>query len=91
MAELKNVEQIRALIVRACAYVVDRTRIYTSQIDGNHAAVDTLRGDNADPLKARMTDLVLEHMGHETAVKAGTDGRVGESLSMRAVRKAGRT
>ena len=91
MAELKNVEMIRAMAVRASGYTVDRVRIYTSQIDGNHDAVELLRGNGGDMLKARIAELILEHMGHETAVKAGTDGRVGESLSMRAVRKAGRT
>lgn len=87
MAELKNVEMIRAMAVRASSYLVDRVRIYTSGIDGNHDAVETLRGENADVLKAKISELVLEHMGHETAVKSGTDGRVGESLAMRAARR----
>lgn len=87
MAELKNVEMIRGMAVRAAAYLVDRVRIYTSGIDGNHEAVDRLKGEQADELKSRLAEAVLEHMGHETALKSGTDGRIGESKAMRAVRR----
>jgi len=63
---VKNVELIRSRITRGMAGELTRLRIFLSSTDGNQEAVDRLQGDGGNLLLARITDIILRELGHET-------------------------
>jgi len=66
MSKLKHVERIRARIVQGQVGELTRLRNYISLTDGNQEAVDLLRGDPGAMILAKVTDLLLKELGHET-------------------------
>lgn len=83
---LKGVEMIRKNAVLASRFAVQRVRIYTSSLDGNHDAVTRIQGDGETELVGRLVEVILEHMGHETELKA-EGARATESKARRAARQ----
>lgn len=64
---LKHVEKIRTAIVHQQVTALSRLRNYVSMVDGNPEAVDLLRGEPGNLILAKVTDLILRELGHETS------------------------
>ena len=61
---MKHVELIRGRILRGFAGELARLRIFISATEGNQEAVDKLRGEPGDTLLAKVTDIILQELGH---------------------------
>lgn len=73
MNKLRNVELIRANVVRNLEATLLRIKVYVSSTADNQDAVDSLAGSGRpvnEELLAHMVDIVLEQMGHKTTLDA---------------------
>lgn len=66
MSKLKHVEMIRQRILKGQVRELTLLRGYISLTDGNQSAVDRLHGETGNLILAKITDLVLKELGHET-------------------------
>lgn len=84
---MKNVELTRARIVQGFTSELRRVKSWLSSVGGMQEQVERLEGRVGDTAIAALTEALLEHLGHETAVKTTDDARGSESTAMRAVRR----
>ena len=66
---MKDVEMIRASLLRHLSTALDRVRIHASGIPGNLEAVDSLREEKQRVLLVRLTEVSMRHMGHTTVIE----------------------
>lgn len=67
---MKHVELVRQRITSGLHGELTRLRIWVSATDGNEAAVERLREQALSLILAQLTETLMEHMGHATAVNA---------------------
>jgi hypothetical protein len=67
---MEQVELVRRYVVSAMTNPLARIRVYVSGVDGNQDVVERLREDEFDKLLAKVTEVVMAHMGNKTAVSA---------------------
>jgi hypothetical protein len=85
---IHRIEQVRERIIRAQEIEVTRLRGYLSLIDGNQTVLPRLEGTAKELLVARLTETVLEALGHQTAVTAGDSASHVRRAVTRAVGRA---
>jgi hypothetical protein len=74
---MKQVELIRARILRGMQGEVQRVRLYVGCLDGNTELVDRLHGQEFADAVAKLTECLMEHLGHQTELKGGvTESKV---------------
>lgn len=84
---MKQVELVRQRVAKGLNGELIRLRVWISAVDGNEAAVEMLRGKAVEIILASLTESLLSHMGHSTALTTDTAGRESESKARRAVNK----
>lgn len=67
---MKQVELVRQRVAKGLHGELTRLRIWISAVEGNEEAVEKLRGKDCELLLATMTEGLLAHLGHTTAVKS---------------------
>jgi hypothetical protein len=78
---MKNVELIRRRVVRGQTSEIMRLRSFISMADStNVEAVAALDGESAQALLETITQIVLDHLGHPTAL-VGKDSRARRAVS----------
>lgn len=80
---MTNIELIRSRVTRGQASELTRLRIFLSSTDGNQDCVDRLHGSSGALLLAKVTDLIMRELGHETDASVEDPN----SLVRRAVRR----
>lgn len=75
---LRHVELIRSRVLRGQNGELQRLRNFVSATEGNQQAVDALRGDSGNMILARVTELILQEIGHvqESTSRRTADGAV---------------
>ena len=66
---MKNVELIRARIVRGMQGELVRIRSFLSSLDGNQEEVELLRGEQGTAILAVIADTVMRELGHTTELE----------------------
>lgn len=89
---LRHVELIRSRVLRGQMGELARIRNFVSATEGNQEAVDALRGESGNLILARVTELILQEIGHvqeSTNRKNGAHAPVESKASQvrRAVRR----
>lgn len=74
---MKNVEMIRARVIRGQQVELARLRQFISMTEGNNAALAKMEGDAGRDLLAGVTDYIMARLGHVTIV--GSDERTSKS------------
>ena len=77
---MKQVELIRARIVRGVSMELIRVRGFLSSIEGNGTEVDLLIGPGLAEATAKATECIMGHLGHSTEVKTGGGGNPGRRV-----------
>lgn len=95
---MKNVQLIRQAVIRVQSHAFERLRYLMSVTEGGFELVDQLRpredvaalltGMPADTLLARVVEMILTDLGHETALNAENSGGRNRSQAVKAVRKS---
>lgn len=80
-----NIDMTRSRIAKSMTRSVTECRIWLSTGQGSQEMVDLLRGDPGMVLIAKLTEVVMAHIGHETEVTA--DSKSARSKAMRTVSK----
>lgn len=62
---MNKVEKVQERIVHGLTREVAHIRVYTSYFDGNQDAVAALKDASGATLVAKLTRVMLEHMGHD--------------------------
>lgn len=63
---MKQVELIRARVVRGMQSELTRIRTFVACTDGNDEVIERLSNQGFADAIARLTEALMEHMGHET-------------------------
>lgn len=80
---MKQVELVRQRVTSGLHNELQRVRIWISGTEGNEACIEKLRGEALAALLAKMTEIMLSHLGHETSL----NGAVVQSKARRAANK----
>lgn len=81
---MKNVELIRARIVRGMQGELVRLRSFMSSLDGNQEEVELLRGEQGTAILAVVADTMMRELGHTTELSPDhADSQVRDLLRTR--------
>lgn len=74
---MKQVELIRARVVRGMQSEITRIRTFVACTDGNDEVIERLSNQGFADAIALLSEALMEHMGHETDLKGvGKSSRV---------------
>lgn len=81
---MKNVELIRARVVRGMQSELIRLRGFISGLGGNEDEVELLRGDQGLAIVAVVADTVMRELGHTTELEPDhPDSQIRDNLRTR--------
>jgi len=72
---MKQVELVRARILRGFEGEMNRLRVHLSMFESGTEMVDRLRSPDTRELLAMITDLTLSHLGHDPAKHTRNGGK----------------
>ncbi len=73
---MKQVELVRARVIRGLEGEFNRLRIHLSMFEDGTQFSDRLQGENRIELLANLTDAVLAHLGHNPTAHTRNGGTV---------------
>lgn len=81
---MKNVELIRARVIRGVHGELIRLRSFISSLGGNEGEVELLHGDSGLAIVAVVADTVMRELGHTTALEPDhPDSQIRDGLRTR--------
>lgn len=72
---MKQVELVRQRVATGLHNELQRVRIWISGVEGNEDCVERLRGEALAGLLAGMTEALLTHLGHQTALNGSNNAQ----------------